>query len=171
MVGSRGSAAGAVVEEGEVREVVRQVEHVHIAVPYGLGLMAGGSDDQMRGKYGIGIEQYLIFTALSALEWQEALLRRAVFPAEEARTRLHRGLVGLGEGGAASAGIVLHYDPEAVHLRLAGLHILQGSEVGRGEGPLRELVPDELMDERVLFHFPDTPLLRACSSQVLILSL
>ncbi len=171
MIRSRRSATGAVIEKGEVREVMRQIEHVHITVSYGLRFVSGGSYDKMRREDGIGIDQYLIFSAFPALERHKALLGRTVLHAQKAWARLHRGLVGLGESGAASGRIVLHRDRKTAHFSLAELHILQSPEVCRRKRPLRELVPDELMDERVLFHFSDTFLLRAISSQVLSLSL
>ena len=147
-----------------------QVRHVRQAFPDRLVDVAVPGDGQMSRENGIGIDQDIVFAALAAFELQGALLFRAGVGAKETRTGLDRGFVDFSGRGADAGRIVLDADRQPADRQFAGLRIFQGAEIGGGQGPDRQLVPDEFIEDVLFSHFASMRR-RAASSTVRILSL
>ena len=121
-----------------------EVEHVHVAVPDGLGHMGLRADDQVVRENREKIGQDVVFPALPALETDGML---AVGPVTEETGAAAEGLlVDFRRGGRDPARVELegHVQPADGHL--AGLRRLQGAEIPGGLRPHGKLVVDELVD-------------------------
>ena len=146
VVGLGGAAHGAVVKDGIAAQVAGQVEHVHEAAPDGLVHVAVAGDDQVVRKNGIRVDLDAVQAPFPAFETQVALLRGAVFLAEEAALG-REDLVGIaGQRGLDAGRVALRLDGNAADLQLLDTRRLEGAEMVRGQRPYRQLVRQELLD-------------------------
>ncbi len=68
MIRSGSTALGAVVEKGEPGIMMRQIRHVHVVVPDGLGGMHITYHHEMPLEDRIRIYHYLVFPAFASFE-------------------------------------------------------------------------------------------------------
>ena len=109
-------------------------------MPDSLGKVLGTGDDQMVVEYRVGVDLYVVEAALTTLETQVELLRRAVVLAKETWPCRQRRLVGLCRAGNDTAGIELYLRIQTTYLKTADAHGLEGAEIGCGQRPHGELV-------------------------------
>ena len=88
MVRSRGPAEGAVVVDSEIGEVPRQVSHIDIMMPYGLGDVFETRYDEMAGEDRLRVHRDVVLHPLSPGETHGELFWRPVGGTQETRAGL-----------------------------------------------------------------------------------
>ncbi len=144
----RGSpAVRTVIEESIIREVVRQIRHVHEIVPNRLGDVLAPRNHQMLRENGIGVDGNVILLSLAAFEGDPVLLGRLFVGTEEAGTL---DMFHLGHRRSNAVRIELERRFQAVHGQTAGTDLLKGTEPGSHFGPDGQLVGNEF--DNLFFH-------------------
>ena len=100
----------------------------------------------MFGKYGIWINENIIFLSLAALEADSGLLSRPVVPTQEAGSRRNGSLIQFGGRRYCPGRVELHPDLKSVNRQCLDTDILQGSVICAAQRPARKLPADEIAD-------------------------
>ena len=141
MVRGGGAAAWAVVEDGEVRQLPGQLQHVGKAVGDELGHVAGLGHGEVAREDGEGIYQQFVV----AQEGDAFLFGGSVGGAEEAAAFLDGPGVDLGAGGDDAGGVELHLVGHAAHVQFLDAHAREGVVAAARRFPGGELAVQQMM--------------------------
>ncbi len=147
MIRRGGPAVRTIIKESIIREMVRQIGHVHEIVPNRLGDVFAARNHQVLRENGIGVDGNVILLSLAAFEGDPVLLGRLFVGTKEAGTL---DMFHLGHRRANAVRIELERRFQAVHGQTAGTDLLKGPETGSHFGPDGQLVGNEFND--LFFH-------------------